>query len=311
MNGLCAISIVIATMNRPESLKRTIASIVKSSSLPEQIVVVDQSKDRKIADLNRNIVHEVNGEYFFQEEASLTKARNYGSEKVNYDTIIFMDDDIELEKETIENVESIMMEQSIALIAGVDLNCPNKDSLLGYLFCRKSYRYKNQGHITKAVYGRIPQKTDKRVNTEWAMGYFFVIRKHLLDRYQLRWDERLVSYGYPEDLDFSYRYCKKAKADGLSCIVDPKVSVHHLVSKEWRETKYAVTCMMIINREYLAYKLGMPWYSHFITRWSNLGMFFMRLFHHDKPFDVIRAQHLCDRYRSDIKKGLLHTELYL
>lgn len=36
----------------------------------------------------------------------------------------------------------------------------------------------------------------------------------------------------------------------------------------------------------------------------------MRIKRKDNAFDIIRAMYYCDKYRKDIKKGVLHTELY-
>ena len=142
------------------------------------------------------------------------------------------------------------------------------------------------------------------------MGYFFVIRKGLAERWGLDWDERLVTYAYAEDLDFSWRYCRRAKAEGLRCLITPDVAVRHRISTEWRETPRAVTTMELFHREYLTYKWGLGLFSRLCTRWANLGTFLSRLLHHDHCLDVLRAQLLCDWHRGDIRRGILHTELF-
>ena len=45
---MLSISIVIPTMNRLESLKRTISHIVSGNVLPQEIIIVDQTQDETI-----------------------------------------------------------------------------------------------------------------------------------------------------------------------------------------------------------------------------------------------------------------------
>ena len=143
------------------------------------------------------------------------------------------------------------------------------------------------------------------------MGYFFCLRKHLVLEWQLEWDEKFCSYAFPEDLDFSYRYYLKSKENQLRCVVDPRVSVYHMRSVEWRETSKFVTYMMVINREYLTYKWKWPMWTRLVTRWANFGLFLQRVKEKDRPFDVIEAQIVCDLHRREIKNGRLLQDQFL
>lgn len=306
------LSIVIPTLNRVQTLQDTLDYLMASSIYPSEIIVVDQSTQQEACD---KIYELVTGlpvrSHYFHRDPSLTAARNFGLSKAENDIVVFMDDDVRVQKSTLENIINIMDDSSISMIAGLNLNAGKEKSKLGYLFGKKSYKLRNQGYVTSAVYGRLPQAITKRVPTQWAMGYFFVVRKSLVEKWELGWDERFVTYGYPEDLDFSYRYYLKSKQEGFQCIVDPQVSVYHMVSAEYRETSQAVTYMYIINREYLTYKWGLPISSRIMTRWSNFGMFVERMLKRDRCMDVIKAQFYCDLYRKDIKRGNLHTDLYI
>lgn len=53
------ISVIIPTMNRPESLDRTLKSISEASDLPQQIVVVDQSCEASVQDSNRKMLQNI------------------------------------------------------------------------------------------------------------------------------------------------------------------------------------------------------------------------------------------------------------
>lgn len=299
-------------MNRIESLRDTLEFLEKSSILPDQIVVVDQSTNEKVHNENKKLCAQINMniQVFFR-EPSLTAARNFGITKAENDIVIFMDDDVRVQENTIENITTLMSDSKISMIGGLDEKPSMTKSLIGYLFGKKSYKNRNIGHVTGALYGRYPMVVDKETSTQWAMGYFFVVRKSLVEKWNLDWDERFLSYGYPEDLDFSFRYYRESEREGLKCIITPDVTVKHMCSQEWREIPSKVTYMYIVNREYLTYKWGLGFWSRVQTRWSNFGMLLERLLHRNNAVDVIKAQLFCDKYRKDIKKGNLHTELYM
>ena len=308
-----SITVVIPTMNRIDALEETIASIKQSTYIPDEIVIMDQSTDENIQREIKALTEkaELNFTYRHLDRASLTFARNESLKYISNEIVVFMDDDVSVQEETFENIYKIMNDSNIALIGGINLNASKSDSKLGYIFGMKSaFKNKLGGYVTNSMYGRYRQKILHTMPTQWAMGFFFALRKSIIISSGIRWDEKFITYGYPEDLDFSFRYINCARKQGGAAIIDNRVSVFHRVSQEWRETKTAVTFMKIINREYLTYKLGCPAYYRLYTRWANFGVFLERLIHKDAPFDVIKAQYYCDKYRKDIKNGILHTELY-
>ncbi len=306
------ISVIISTINRPVSIKETITSLSMGISFPDEMIIVDQSNNNntelEIHKWKKNLPFEI--KYNHIDEHSLTYARNIGIKQAENEIIIFMDDDVTLEYETIANVRSKMSIPTIALIGAIDLNSIYKSSYWGYLFLHNSFQSRRKGIISKGIYGRYPIRQNTKVATDWAMGFFFVIRKSLVQKWSIYWDERLIKYGYPEDLDFSYRYCKEAKKSGMDCILDPSIAVYHRISNEWRESSRTITMMEIINREYLTYKWNLGPYSRLCTRWANIGTFLQRCLNRNHPFDVLKAQYYCDKFRNDIRAGNLHTELY-
>lgn len=256
------ISLLIPTMNRPESLKDTLLSYMNSITIPDQIVVVDQSKDEETINKTRRILEsyskktEVN--FVHLDKPSLTAARNTAISLAKNEIIVCSDDDINVMEDTLSNVTKIMSECDIALIAGQDIFSKNKGSnILGYFMGTRSFQKRNIGHVTKSLLGRYPYiEDDANVMTEWAMGYFFVIRKSLLLSSNILWDENLREYAFNEDLDFSFRYCKYSYGLGMKCILTNQVIVKHKVSKEYRVENDKELLMYVAHRAYLHYKLG-------------------------------------------------------
>lgn len=312
------VSVIIPTKNRYEILKNTINSYLKGSYIPDQFVIIDQSNDNNIV---KNIIKDIKDDflyvdfkYYYLDAPSLTKARNLGVKLAKNEILICSDDDILVNKNTIAEVYKIFnTENKISLIAGIDEITENSKSdfityILGYIFLRKKI-IDNRGYVISSMIGRYPKKIKRRIETEWAMGYFFVVRKSLLKKWEIKWDENLISYAYCEDLDFSYTYFKFSKAENKKCIIDPKVRVRHLAAPQGRITSYKHTLMYIVNREYLSYKHFNSSLSRLFTRWSNVGEFIRRLVKKDNAFDVLRAQCLCRRYRKKLKEGIIPKEI--
>lgn len=305
------ISVIIPTMNRPDALNRTIKLIVNKCFIPKQIIVIDQSQGIEVQQLNRECLKEqdeiIETIYIYQKEPSLTNARNQGFLHANNEIIVFSDDDVDVEEHTLKNIFEIMQDGSIAMIAGIDLKAKKSDSKIGYFFYTKSFLKRKKGHVTLSMLGRYPNEVNGEVDTEWAMGYFFVVRKSLVDKWKIKWDENLTGYAYAEDLDFSYSYYKCAKHENLKCILSDKVKVNHLASKEYRIPSKKQMYMYVINREYLSYKHHRGFISRVAMRWINLGQFFSSIIKNEKALYILFAQIKCECNKKQIKAGKLYN----
>lgn len=303
-----SITIIIPTMNRINSLLTTIDSFLMGEVLPCQIVIIDQSKNHE--NVEKTLMNKYDRDiitYYYMDTPSSTKARNKGIELAKCDIIVFSDDDVIVDEFCLANINNIFHnETEVGLIAAIDELTNNSNtlkpfSIFSYLFLLKKV-CREKGYVIKSVFGRYPQNIKSRINTEWAMGFFFAVRKELLIKFNIKWDENLVSYAYAEDFDFSYSFYKKGKEYGVKFIIEPSVKVKHLVSKEWRISPFKNTLFYIINREYLSYK-HFKFYSRIMTKWSNFGIFLLRLVKRERAIDIIKAQFYCEKYRKEIRNG--------
>lgn len=305
------ISIVVPTLNRPQALERTVRTVMKYHQ-PAQIVVVDQSADGETRNRNQAILNEYTGQadmvYIHQETPGTTKARNTGIRMCSNDCIVFMDDDVDVFPDTLFNVSELMADSGIAMIAGIDVNSAHANGKLGYLFGTKSFKNRRIGHVTRSMLGRYPNQVCKTVKTQWAMGYFFCVRKSLLEKWNVWFDEQLVEYAYAEDLDFSYAYSRQAEKNGMRCLLTDKVKVKHLVSDEYRSPTLKNTYMFVLHREYLSYKHHMGSLSRLAIRWTNFAYCIMRAVRGERPADIWQAQRACRRHRAELKRG--HLDFY-
>ena len=299
-------------MNRPETLKNTLDSFFDGDVIPSQVVVVDQSNTKevrnKIVETINNYNEMANMVYVYQSYPSSTKARNSALALAKEEIIVFSDDDVEIYEDTLKNVVDIMQRQNIAMIAGIDDNMSPTSSNVGYLFGTKSYINRKIGHVTLSMLGRYPDNIKGEIETQWAMGYFFVVRKSLLDKWNIRWDENLTSYAYAEDLDFSFSYYKKAIKENLKCVLNEKVHVKHCVSNEYRTPSKKSTYMYVINRYYLSFKHNMGFKSRLAMRWCNMWRLMEKALKHEAPFDMLNAIKHLNKNKNDIKMGIFNYE---
>lgn len=302
------LSLIIPTMNRYESLKKTIHGIAMSSILPDQIIIIDQTKDESLAQKNKSLLDdfEIEVKYIKNEIPSLTKARNTGMEYAKNEIVIHMDDDVDIKVDTFKHIKEIMVDDKIALIAGTDERYRIGHNMAGYLFAKKSLFKRKNGYVTQSIYGRFPHVDYLQTNTEWAMGFFFVIRKSLHDQWKMQWDENLKGYAFAEDLDYSYRYFRHAKVYDLKCILTKKVLVRHNVASEWRMDSRELTYMKIMNREYLRHKLFNNHISFLLITWNNFGEIIKRFLGKENYKDYIEAVICCNKNRKDIRNAVFY-----
>lgn len=310
---LSKVSIIIPTLNRASSLARTLGFISKSSILPDEVIIVDQSprdtaeKTKKLCDSQTLKI-----KYIHINEPSLTGARNAGIELCKNDIAIFMDDDVNIGTDTIKNILVLFKDNSVSMVAGIDSGSPMKRlSLPSLIFFRSSFFKRYKGHVAMAGYGVFPQNPQAETPTEWAMGFFFAIRKNLAQKWGLKFDENLKYYAYAEDMDFTYRYFLKSKEENLKCIMSTAATVLHNVSKEYRLPSRQRTFMEICHRRYVMSKHGNSILRKLIMLWSDIGTAILRIKRGEPASDVFKAIAFAIKYRRDIKKGVFHYDKFM
>ena len=310
---LSKVSIIIPTLNRASSLARTLGFISKSSILPDEVIIIDQSPidtAEKIKELCDSQTLKI--KYIHVTEPSSSKSRNIGLELCKNDIAIFMDDDVDIGIDTIRNILILFRDNSISMVGGIDSGSPPKKlSLPSLIFFRSSFFKRYKGHVSMAGYGVFPQNPQGETPTEWAMGFFFAIRKSLAQKWGLKFDENLKYYAYAEDLDFTYRYFLKSREENLKCIMSTAATVLHNVSREYRLPSRQRTFIEICHRRYLMARHGNTILRQLIMLWSDIGAALMRAKRGEPTSDVFKAIAFAIKYRHDIKKGIFHYDKFM
>ena len=301
-------------MNRVDSLRQTFLHLEKSSIQPYEVIVVDQTQELDLASRIKELCENslLNTFYKWNSRPSLTEARNTGLALAKGDIVVFMDDDVDVKINTIANVINLFHDDQLAMAGGInELDPFRRVSILSAVFGMASYRKRYQGYVLRSVYGRFPIDCKQDTPSEWAMGFFFVVRKELVEKWHLKFDEHLQYYAYAEDLDFTYSYFLHAQAEGFKCIFSKSLGVLHNVSMEYRIPSRKGTFMMILHRRYIGHKLMPGFFTELCCLWSDLGTTFYRLLHREPIKDIIEALVFYYKNRRDIVSGNFNYSHYM
>jgi GT2 family glycosyltransferase len=97
------VSIIIPTYNRNEMLCKTIANILLFEHQYHELIIVDQTKEHETQTrlYLDNLVSGKKIKYLYVDYPNLPNARNVGIQAASGDIILFFDDDVEINKDTI------------------------------------------------------------------------------------------------------------------------------------------------------------------------------------------------------------------
>lgn len=305
MKQYVPITIIIPTYNREKVLVDTIKSYLDGDVLPDEIIIVDQTVPaRTLSDLGLDGTTII--KLLHCDTPSLTKARNIGMKNSKNDIILFSDDDVLVDADSVMRFYNRMNQERVALCAGVDVNAKGRNTTLtknivGTLTGMQRFQQSGGYVVRRTMRGRYAlQDNQQSYKTDWAMGYFFGVKKSLIEKWAVFFDEHLTGYAYAEDLDFSMRYCNFAKSEKLDCVIDSTIYVKHLATQEWRTPSEKAMFYLVANRFYLLQK-NFPQYSLWPMKWNNFCYSLMLPKEARKKFNEIRK--ICRQNIRELQMG--------
>jgi len=267
------VSVVIPTKNRVEDLKKCVECLVNQTVLPYELIVVDGSDSDETKEYLKNLKLKFKCIYIKQHKGGTANARNLGIKKATGDIIVFMDDDVILDRDAIKEVVNVFAEnEEVAGASGIIIEPLTKKNFLAILeyifaiiFLRDSLR---KGSVTASGHhARFPKKPSY---VEWLGTSFAAYRGDVLKEFNLDENlERLSNYAYYEDFDISYRISKKYKL-----FINPRAKAIHRHSPSSRSDFFKVNSVKIQNHYYLVKKHG---FSKVAFWWSTSGLLLARV----------------------------------
>lgn len=124
------VSVIVATKNRPEELRTLLMpSLLQQSCLPDEVIFVDQSSDestKKVVEAFAGAVANKKPEFgYFHEthHSGAASARNSAIDKTNADVLVFLDDDVVLEPQFLEELLQVYEQDcKVGGVSGVITN---------------------------------------------------------------------------------------------------------------------------------------------------------------------------------------------
>ncbi len=201
------ISLIVATKDRPEDLRKLMGSLRCQTIAPAEIVVVDSS--REPVDQVKTEFPQLNISYMRHWPPSAAAQRNAGIQAcATTSTLIgFADDDTTFEPQAFENMLSFW-EDAASDVLGAAFNIrnypPRSSGLLKHspLTERIGLYSPRPGCVSPSGWQTIITGVTETQFVEWLPSGAVLFRREIFEHDLF--DEYFESYSYLEDLDFSY-----------------------------------------------------------------------------------------------------------
>lgn len=245
-------TLVIATLDRPRDLARCLESVGRLRQGFDEVIVVEQGD----VEATKDIVGrhgELNIRVCHQTIRSLTRARNFGVKKAKGDLVFFVDDDTVLDERYVEIAADYLARHPdvVGLTGRLDEGPPRDSRLwwqckrgIGRLLLVSSPRrsvLRSGANTSPDHRAQAPACHD----SQWLQGCHMVYRRSVFDA-GFRFDERLIRWGFGEDVMFSYQLYKHYGPGSLACLPTFRLRRHRSPEKSLSDE--AAIRMQVIYR---------------------------------------------------------------
>lgn len=196
------LAFVVPTKDRPDDLRRMLASLRAQTLLPDQIIVVDGS-DPDV----RHVVAEfpdLKADYVRVFPPSLARQRNAGMQQLRADIALagYLDDDVVLEPDAIEKMLAYW-EHAPGDLGGTVFNITNTGPP-NWVNVKRLFwlDHPAAGKVLPSGCTSILGNQRSDIETDWLCGGATVWTREVVERFP--YDEWFQGTGYLEDVDYSY-----------------------------------------------------------------------------------------------------------
>lgn len=209
-------SVVIATRNRPDYLRATLESLARQSQLPDEVIVVDSS-DIDRAGMVRAVAENpfpFRVRHLRTERPSAARQRNLGGEVAQGELVFFIDDDVILDSEFLEEICGVFELDEDHQVGGISGTMVNNSVVPLSLWNRLALRL-TLGPLPDSLAGRLIGPAvnflpEDRPNTvqevEWLPSGCSAYRREVFLAH--RFPEHFEGYSFAEDVHLSARVAK-------------------------------------------------------------------------------------------------------
>jgi GT2 family glycosyltransferase len=225
------VSIIIPTIGRPDDLKRTLQSIVRQTTLPREVILVDASGSKEGEQTLTEIFRTTSiRRTFLPTKRGSCFQRNKGGKASKGDILLFLDDDVELEPQYLAELRQAYENDSeVKGATGYIVNAEENNPLM--LLYKKLFLLSHnggKGRLQASGYPGWNFKPDVLTTVEIMSGCNFSLRRSLFADYHF--NEIFKGYSLMEDVELSYRLSRRFKLVQI-----PQARLQHFMSGVGRE----------------------------------------------------------------------------
>ena len=270
-------SVIICTRNRFDDFTKTLPSIAAQTRLPDELIVVDSSDEKKLEAylISAKLPFPVR---YFNTQPGLTLQRNYGIHECSSELIFFFDDDVDLDANYLAEVEKVFKNDTKKEIGAVGGKIVNKTSqtlrlrferaLFGLIRFGFGVVGTRNGKFYPSGMPSHPHKNQQSGYIECLSGCCMAFRREVFEK--AKFDEALANYGLMEDVDISKQTLDagyKIYYQTSATLIHNESPMNRLKVQQWAE-------MSVVNYDYLFRKSwskdSWRWLFYY---WALIGLF--------------------------------------
>ncbi len=266
------LTIAICTRDRFQDLKKCLISVSSQKNIKKtfiEILIIDDG-ELSLKELHtlKNICENFHFSYHKKDEKGLFLSRLKAIELAKSDKILFLDDDMVIDKDYIHILlETYKNFQNVVAVGGVDLNLP-KYSLFRKLYSIIFLYYSldpskiSLSMMNSSMYRWREQK--EPFKSEYLDGCNMSFKKEVLK--DVEFQEYFNNYSLGEDIFFSLWAGEKGDV-----IVNPSLKVKHFKSPVSRDKVENVAFMKVVNHYKLLRYSNRGDYKYLTIYWTYIG----------------------------------------
>ena len=208
------ISAIIATVGRPEMLRRCLDSLARQTVRVSEVVVVHCGDDAETRSVCEDPCWCFEVRYFHHPERNCARQRNFAIARARYDNLLLLDDDVEIDPHWTEELfKPIWSDPKVGATMGRLVNQPLASPTFFWRVYRILLHGRDKGFqpgklIGAALPNGFPTTLEEPVPCEWIGGGASALRREAFESVG-GFASFFTGSSPGEDLDLGYRLSRK------------------------------------------------------------------------------------------------------
>lgn len=202
------LTLVIPVYNRPEEMRELLQSLSVQTNTDFDMIIVEDGSTRSSEEVVKEYSDRLRISYYIKENTGPGLTRNYGSDRVESEYILYLDSDCVLPDTYIQSLHNYLSENSVDVFGGPDSAAEDFSDY------QKAISYSMTSFFTTGGIRGGKKRLDKFFPRSFNMGY----KKSTYDKVG-----GFSPMRYGEDIELSYRLT----ANNCTSVLIPEAYVYH------------------------------------------------------------------------------------